>query len=352
MSTDSPIRVAFLPTYANPYQRLLAGGLAGHDVAVEMVTGLPSAGWLRARRGELDILHLHWLDGLYMARWRTPWQVSAFVNRWRLARALGYRLVWTAHNVLPHRPVALTPVHVAIRRLVMAQADAVIAHCAAGRRELLARFPRSGPVAVIPLGSYAGVYPTTAGRATARAALGLPESSFVYLALGNIAAYKGLERFAAAFRATAGDDDVAIIAGRNRDARLVRRLQQAAGADPRLRLRAEFIPDQAMQPYLAAADVVVAPFERILTSSTVMVALSYGRPVIVPDLGCLPELVRDAGLIYRADDPGGLADALRAIKRADRTAMSVTGLAIAAGLGWDDIGRQTAGLYRAVLGAS
>ena len=193
------MNVAFLPVYANPYQRLLAGGLARAGVAVTLLPGLPSAAWLRANRATTDVLHFHWLYGLYMAQWRTPWQAAAFLRRFKLARDLGYRVVWTAHNVMPHRAAGLGALHRHVRRLMMAEADAVIVHCEAGRRELLARFPRRGATVVIPIGSYANLYPGTADRATARARLGLDGAAFVTLTLGNIAAYKGLERFAAQF---------------------------------------------------------------------------------------------------------------------------------------------------------
>lgn len=347
------MNVAFLPVYPNPYQRLLAEALARRETtAVEMLPGLPSTAWLRAHQPAaggpaIDILHYHWLYGLYMANWRTPAQAAAFLRRFRLARALGYGIVWTAHNVLPHRAAGLRPLHVAIRRLMMASADAVIVHCEAARRELTVQFPRSGPVAVIPHGNYAGLYPTP-DRASARQQLGLPPGSFVYLSLGNIAAYKGLQRYVDVFRATAAADDIALIAGRNRDAAGVRRLERLAAIDSRLRLSAGFVPDEQMGRYLAAADVLVAPFERILTSGSVIAALSAGLPVIAPDLGCLPELIGDAGMVYPAEQPDGLVGALAAIKTADRRRMRARAAAIAEGLGWDDIARQTAALYRAV----
>ena len=53
------MNVAFLPVYANPYQRLLAEGLARQGVAVTMLPGLPSAAWLRANRATTDLLHFH-----------------------------------------------------------------------------------------------------------------------------------------------------------------------------------------------------------------------------------------------------------------------------------------------------
>lgn len=343
------INVAFLPVYPNPYQRLLRAGLAAAGVAVTFVDILPTSEWLHENRNQIDILHYHWLYGLYMARFATPVLVARFVARLRLARRLGYRVVWTAHNILPHR-APWPPLHRAIRRLMMAEADAVIVHCEHGRRELLARFPRTKPVVVIPIGHYGGVYPLTMTRAEARAALGLGAAEFVYLALGNIAAYKGLESFAEAFSRIAGAQDVAIIAGRNRDAALVSRLRAAVQRDRRLCLYPEFVPDDRMQCYLLAADVMVAPFEHVLTSSSVMVGLSYGLPVIAPDRGCLPELVTaEAGLIYRAEEPDGLARALTDIQSRDLPAMSASARRVAAGYDWDDIGRRTAAVYQGCL---
>ncbi len=343
------MNVAFLPVYPNPYQRLLRDALTPQGVTVEFLERLPTAAWLRGQRGQIDILHFHWLYGLYMARWRTPRQVASFLARFRLARRLGYRVVWTAHNILPHH-APLPALHAAIRRLMMREADAVIAHCAAGREELLQRFLRRGPVHVVPIGHYKGLYPITMTRSEARAALGLESDQFVYLALGNIAAYKGLEQFALTFRRVAGEKDVALIAGRNRDAALVEKLRRHSNADPRIRLHAAYIPDEAMQHYLLAADVMVAPFEHILTSSSVIVGLSYGLPVIAPCLGCLPELVGpDAGLVYKAHDDEALALALQEIKRCELGPMRVAAQSIADGLGWEAIGRQTAAIYRELV---
>lgn len=343
------MNVAFLPVYPNPYQALLRDSLRPHDVNVKYLERLPDAAWLTDHRAEIDILHFHWLDGLYMARFSTPQQVIRFILRIRQARQLGYGIVWTAHNILPHRR-AFRPLDIAIRRLMMREANAVIIHCEAGRRELLEKFPRNGPVNVIPLGNYRGVYPMTMARAAARASFALDDSCFVYLALGNIAAYKGLEKFTEAFSRVAGLNDIALIAGRNRDQALVDRLKASASADPRLRVHAGFIPDDEMQRYLLAADVMVAPFERVLTSSSVMVGLSYGLPIVAPSLGCLPELVTpDAGTIYPAGDSAALARALVNIKNRDRQAMSVAAEGIAVSLDWKNIGRQTAAVYKDCL---
>jgi glycosyltransferase involved in cell wall biosynthesis len=232
----------------------------------------------------------------------------------------------------------------------MGRADAVITHCEAGRRELLARFPRPGPVAVIPHGHYRDVYRATVGREEARMQLDLPLDSYVYLALGNIAAYKGLDNLLAAFQQAAAPSDRLLIAGRNRDNRLVQMLIHAAAHDGRVRVQVGEIPEADMGLYLTAADVMVAPFESILTSGSVIAALSLDRPVIVPALGCLPELVTpDAGIVYDPAGPAALVQALQAIKQRDPAALSAGARRVADGLGWDNIARRTAAVYRSCL---
>lgn len=343
------MNVAFLPVYPNPYQRLLRDALAAEGVVVDFLESLPSSQWLQDNRGRVRILHYHWLSGLYMNRFLTPLQVMKFRTHFELARRLNYRIVWTAHNILPHRPI-FTLLHKSIRRLMMANASAVIAHCEYGRRELLARFPRRGPLTVIPLGNYRAAYPATISRSEARQHLGLQPDQFVYIALGNIAAYKGLEDLLPAFAHTAGLHDRLIIAGRNRDQGVVSRLANAAARDARIRIRSEYIPDEEMQFYLLAADVMVAPFKRVLTSSSVIAGLSFDLPQVVPALGCLPELVTpDAGILYDPRDPNGLIRALGEIKDRDQGQMRAAAHHIADGLIWSDIARKTAEVYRGCL---
>ncbi len=343
-----PLRVAFTPVYPNPYQHLLGDALSAEQVDVTMQATLPSIRWLHENAGAFTWLHLHWLSGLYMSRYRTP---ATLVRFWRwldVAQQLGYRLAWTAHNVLPHRP-GLDRLHARVRQRILREADLVIAHCEQGRDALQATFGIDRTIHVVPIGSYAGTFPLEVTRDSARQRLQIGRDRFVYLSLGNIASYKGLAIYARLFLETAAPTDLALIAGRNRDAALTHDLEQLARSDSRLRVDAGFIPDDELQLYLRAADVVVAPFERILTSASVMTAMAAGLPVIVPNLGCLPELVTgDSGLVYEAG-PGGLRDSLREIKHRDLEGMRLAAANRAASFSWAAIARQTAALYRSHL---
>ena len=175
--TTDEFSVAFLPVYQNPYQHLLTAELERLGIRVLHLEDIPSVAWLVRNRRHVEVLHLHWLYGVYMHRYLTPYKWVAFIARILLARRLGYRIVWTAHNILPHR-MPVRPIHLLVRRLVMAQAAAVIVHCEYGGQELLRRFPRKAPTYVVPIGSYRGVYPASTSRAEARDRLGLNPEGF------------------------------------------------------------------------------------------------------------------------------------------------------------------------------
>jgi len=65
----------------------------------------------------------------------------------------------------------------------------------------------------------------------------------------------------------------------------------AAGDGISLYLR--YIEDNEVQVFFNACDIVVLPYLNILTSGAAVLALSFGRPVIAPDKGCIPELLNE-----------------------------------------------------------
>ena len=111
-----------------------------------------------------------------------------------------------------------------------------------------------------------------------------------------------------------GDHLRLLIAGKPWEpADYIERLALVAASDPRVLLRASEIPAADMGLYLRACDVLVFPFERILTSSSVALAMSFGVPVIAPRMGCLPEMVRGyPSIIYEPGSEAGLREALAA----------------------------------------
>ena len=54
-------------------------------------------------------------------------------------------------------------------------------------------------------------------------------------------------------------------------------------------LRIQFIPDEEMELYFKAADVLVLPYKEIFQSGVLFLAYSFGLPVIATDVGSFRE---------------------------------------------------------------
>src|SRR5688572_25182443 len=99
-----------LPT--NPYQRLLYEHL--EPLGIRVVDGARfEAGWLWRCRDRVAALHFHWPQSYWRhergpGRLRRPLsyvKLAVFAARLATARALGYRIAWTIHQVFPHEVV-------------------------------------------------------------------------------------------------------------------------------------------------------------------------------------------------------------------------------------------------------
>ena len=207
-------------------------------------------------------------------------------------------------------------------------------------------------IAVIPHGHYIDAYPNTVARADARRTLQLPAPSTVYLFLGLIRPYKGLEELLPAFGSLPDPDARLLVAGRPRPADYAARLAAQAAGDGRLYWHPRFVPSDQVQLWMNAADVVALPYRQITTSGAAMLAWSFGKPVIAPALPAFVEPMAAApflGLLYDPADPRALAEALRQAAQIDWQAQRATILAWARQFDWPGIGQQMAALYRRVM---
>lgn len=353
-------RIAALPALVagNPYQRLLYRALAPYGFTVDGDAVL-TAGWLAAARRRVGVLHFHWPHGHYRHTGRgapvLSWvKLGLFGVRLATARALGYRLVWTVHQVDPHETTSRRLDRVAGRMLARA-CHALIAHDAwtAGQaRRLLGGAVRE--IAVIPHGSYLGVYREGRDRMEVRRELGIPGRAFVFVALGELRPYKGIDALLAAFGRLDRDDCALVVAGAPRDAAVAALVERAAGGDRRIHPLVGFVPDERVAELYGACDAAVLARHDGGTSGSLILALSLGCPPVAADAPAYRELVGDdRGWLYPPGDADGL---LRALRRAASHAEGARlrrerCRAFAATLDWDDIGRRTAPLLAPPEGA-
>ncbi len=335
----------------NPYAGLLAQALGRHGIQLELGDYTFSREWLRDNREEFSVLHFNWLHNFYReaSLGATEDRYHRFAANLIYARELGYRIVWTLHNLYPHeRP--FPHIDRAVRLLVCEHADVIIAHCDHAARLAAEHFQRRERVVIVPHGHFIDVFPNNISRAQARSRLGIDEHRFVYLFFGNARAYKSVESLIAAFGQTADADAVLVLMLRSSfNPEYTADLKRQAAADDRVIVFTDpYFPEVDFQIYLNAADVVVLPFAEVLTSGSAITALSFGTPVILPRRGCLPELIDGSmGILFDPDDDGGLERALSQIRRLDLEAAGRAAYRRALDFGWEDIAQRIAQIYAA-----
>lgn len=346
-------RVVFIPHWHdNPYQQLLAAALATNGVHVSHVARrliFMGAAW---DNGRPDVVHIHAPDHFVVYRRSLPAAIVAlvvFTAQLALLRGLGVKLVWTVHDAINHE--RRRPRMDRLSRLVTARlAHSLIVHCDAARHEVAGAIGIDpGRINVVPHGHYQDCYPGYGGDArTARAALALPDEPLMILFLGNLRRHKGLEPLLDAFGEIDRPGTLLVVAGEPFDAEMAAALEARAFGRNDVLLRFGTVPDAQIAVYLQAADVVVCPFTSSLTSGSLALALSFGRPVIAPRLGCAAEMVAEAGgFMYDANAPHGLLSALRAAvdARGRFAAMGAANQARMQQCDWATIARLTLAVY-------
>lgn len=344
--------VAFPLIRENPYQDVLYRELAPHGLALVEDADF-KLGWMLRTRARVGVLHFHWPQNYY--RWwrrpralRTPlsWmKMGLFAIRLAAARALGYTVVWTVHEVYPHERAGRWLDRAGSMILARA-ANVLLAHDAGtadrASDELGIRRSR---VEIVPHGSYIGVYPEGRPRAEVRAELGLDDEAFVFLCFGHLRAYKAVDVLLSSLRSPLVPADVrVIVAGVPLDDLTERAVQTAAAGDPRITPILEFVPDERVAELFAASDAAVLPRGDGGTSGSLVLALSMGLPAITADRPDYHELVGDAGWFFVAGDSDSLARALAeaAADPAEAARRGAESRRLALQLAWPNIAARTA----------
>ena len=357
MSADGhrPLDVLMMPDYSegNPYQRLLADGLAQHDVRVRFETVIGRLPFRNAVRREPrpDVLHVHWHHGYVLgtSRAKTWLKIRRTLLDLRLVRRSRTPIVWTVHNLLEHER-RYEAMELGFGARMAGRVDRILVHSESAKRTVVEALgippARRDRVAVVEHGSYAGVYPDEIDRPAARAELDLPADASVYLSLGAVRGYKGMTALIGAFRALADPAAVLLVAGKPLDATVERAVCDAAAGDARVRLHLGFVPDERLQVYLRAADAVVLPYTDLLTSGLTLLAMTFGRAVVAPRLGFFEDVLGDAGaVLYDPAEPEGLRAALADAGTADLEALGRRNAAEAARLAWPALAGRVRRVY-------
>ena len=345
------------PIDRNPYQALLYGNLAEQGITVVAPPRL-CVGWLRDNRDRVTTLHFHWPEnyyrfdrGLPRARHVLSWvRLGLFAARLAIARLLGYRIVWTVHQIHPHESSSPGLDEAATSVLARLSHALIVLDRATG--EALARAVTSsvGKLHVVRHGSYAGVYPSGRSREAMRATLGIPADAFVALSFGQIRKYKDVDLLVDGFRRAAIPGAVLLVAGLPLDEEESGRLLLSAGQGRDVVTVLGFVPNEGVAELYAASDVAVSSRGDGGTSGSLILALTLGTPVVAAATEANEELTAQgrAGWHFAPGSADSLRDALRAASadtrlRAEKARWAAE---LGAARSWDEVARQTARLLK------
>jgi glycosyltransferase involved in cell wall biosynthesis len=311
---------------------------------VEVVTDLALKQCLRSEAG-LDVVHLHWLEYVTpldsTPRWglvRSAVRSGRFLRDLIRLRRRGISVVWTAHNLRPHEPRQPILEHVlAVATLLLSHG--VITHSRYARERLSRLYPATGKASVIPHGNYVNAF-AGYGIADPDRSSGAP---FEFLCFGQIRPYKQLPELVRAFRALPYDDVRLVIAGKPVVDAELERIREAAGGDKRVVIDARLVPDDEVSAFHRRAHAAIFAYRDVFSSGALVLALSYGLPVVAPAVSTATELVRPPGVETFA--PGELTAGLDRMRTGEWSARRDAALEAADAHPWSAVAASTVALY-------
>lgn len=264
-----------------------------------------------ARKADSRLIHIQW-----------PYKFVLF-DRTLLNiyyKALGKKLIFTAHNVDGDARDGISSwTKRASLQFSYRMMDHIIVHTNRMKYELMNDFGvPDEKISVIPHGLMSAVPETVLSKAEARKQIGVDANQRVLLFFGMIAPYKGLEIVIEAMGRlrSQGKTFTLIIAGRIKECpdywEKLRRLIDHLELKEYVKTDLRRIPDEFVEVYLKAADVMVLPYRNIFQSGVLFLAYRFGLPVIATDVGSFREDIvpGQTGFVCRADDPTDMANAI------------------------------------------
>lgn len=230
-----------------------------------------------------------------------------------IAKLFGVKVVWTAHNLKNHESI-YPNLDYLCTQFVAKNADVIISHCDIARELIVDYFGLTDgqKIITVPHGNYIGHYDNLTTSDEARAQLNLDAESVVYLFLGFIRPYKGVYELIDAFKKNNQAGAKLLIAGKTLNDEITRQLHARIDGNENIILHPGFVPDEKIQTYMNACDIVVLPYRDILTSGAAILAMSFAKAVIAVRIGCIGDVIKEGagGFLYSKDNQEGLSEAM------------------------------------------
>lgn len=289
------MRVIFFPYHGeeNPYQYLIKMSILENSKGTIDIEGVKPKKILPhfAFSSKIDVLHHFWPDDFYKGR---NLLISFFKKLQFLLWIfwpIRYKLIYSADNIFSHKKKVLF-VDWFFRWLLLRKADRIIVSCEIAKNRIIEVFGKTNykKIAVVAHPTYQDYYPSTMLKENARDVLSLSQKHKVILHFGRLCRYKGIIGIIIAFEKANCENTILILAGKIEDDALRFEIKELIKNNSKILLFDEEVDNNDIQLFMAASDVCIFNFlDEPFNSGSVILSLSFGRPIIAPLVSSLNE---------------------------------------------------------------
>lgn len=247
---------------------------------------------------------------LVIIQWWHPYFAPCY---WLLESVLGKKIpkMFVCHNVFPHERF---PFDRLLTRLVIKKGDAYITHSTSDAQDLLS-IKSDAKYKINPHPTYNAFRLQGLTKEQARAKLQKGTDEKLLLFFGFVREYKGLKHLLRAMpeiRTTLDNVRLMVVGSFGDDRDNYMQLIRKEQIEDCVEVVDRYTPDKEVEKYFAACDLVVLPYISATQSGIVQIAYGFEKPVVVTNVGGLPDVVTDGktGYVVKSEQPHQLAKAV------------------------------------------
>lgn len=247
---------------------------------------------------------------LIIFQWWHPYFTPCFL--W-LVRKLkkDFKILFLCHNVFPHESFPLSRL---LTKCVLFNGDAFIVHSEQDAQDL-----QSIVSAPLYKKTFHPTYETfnkrNLSKFQARQELAIDQKRKILLFFGFVREYKGLKYLLQAMPKVRGEFEevlLLVVGDFGTTKQYYLDLISNEKIENMVKIIDDYVADDEVELYFSASDLVVLPYTSTTQSGVAQLAYGFLKPVIVTNVGGLPETVTDGqtGYIVPPKDPKALSDAI------------------------------------------
>ncbi len=298
---------------------------------------------------DCDVLHVQW--------WISS-LLPVYLPILMMAKSKKIKVVCSVHNIFPHeknkKSIFLNKI---ANKILFPFVDIFIVHNERNKKDFIKIYNiDEKKIHVITHGVLNFIKNKNIAQNDARTELNLPLGKKILLFLGYIRPYKGLDILIKTFRRIKSQDKktILLIAGQpfmdtwEKYDTLIKK----NNLEDDIIVRLGFIAEERVQYYLTAADVVVLPYKHLDTHGGIAaLAVNFKKPIIVTDVGGLPEYTYDKRAIAKPKDIKDLTKKiLNVLNDKDLySKLSQDSFFISKKITWDYVAEKTLKVYKKII---